>query len=210
MTDGDTTTADEGRALNWVRLGVGLLGFLVLAAGFTTADALLADPLSTLSEAVDDQYLLLMAVGGVALGLAALAFLSGRDSVETTDPPEVERPTPAPTPGDPFEDNLDSWRHWVPLVARRPREAVRTRLREAAVAGVKHDRDVSDREAAQRVDDGSWTRDSVAAAFLSAGGPGFRPSVWFAALLRRETPVGYQARRAMNAIETLHGHAGDA
>lgn len=211
MTDRRSTTdtgagTPESARLNWARTGLGIVGFLVVAAAFTTASDRLTGIVSMLREAADADYLLIMAFGGVAVGLAALVFVAARGSVHTIEPPEVERPTPAPEPGEPFEERLDDWHHWLPIVARQSREAVRTRLRRTAIRVVEADLNVSETEAATVVTAGSWTSDDVAARYLGDGGDRAGPRIWLAALAHGETPVRYRARRAMRAIVAVHNN----
>lgn len=194
--------ADDG--LNWGQIGLGIVGLLVFAAAFTVASDLLTGVVDQLRSVVDNDYLLIMVIGGVALGVAVLVFLASRNSAQTMQPPDVERPVTAPDPGERLDVARNRWHHWVPFAGRQSRESIRDRLRNAAIVTITAQRDVNAADATARVDDGSWTTDAVAAAFLGADGDRLRPTLWLRAIIHGETPVGYRARRAMAAIEAIH------
>lgn len=193
-----------GDGVRWGQLALGVVGLLVFGAAFTVANELLAGVVGQLRAAVDNDYLLIMVIGGVALVVATIVVLTSRNSARSMQPPDVERPITAPDPGEPFDVELDRRHHWVPFAGRQSREAIRERLRNAAIVTLTAQRDVRTAAARTRVDDGSWTTDEVAAAFLGEGGDRIRPTLWLRAIIHGETPVGYRARRAMAAIEALH------
>jgi len=188
----------------WVRPTVGALGALVMVVALVTAGEFAVGLISTLERAVDNTYLLVMGLGSVAVVLATAALLMSRDSVRVRQMPEVERPTPAPAPGEPLEARLDSWRTSLPVVGRSARQAVRERLRSAAIRTVAAERGVTEGEAAVAVSDGSWTDDPVAAAFLSAESDPGALGTGLRALANGETPVRYRARRTIDAIAESH------
>jgi len=195
MTEDD---ADARRVRR--RLLLGCAGVALSVAVVLSVDGAAAGLVSAVREEVDSDYLLVMAFGGVAVALAAVAGLSDRSGVRLRTPPEVERPTPAPEPGERLDEQLDSWRLWLPFVGNSTRETVRERLRSAAVRAVAVDRGWSDRRAAAAVEDGSWTDDPVAAGFAATdSGPTL--GVVLRAVGSGETPLRYRVRRTVDAVE---------
>lgn len=181
----------------WVRPLVGVAGALVLGVALLTAGGLAVGLVSSLERTVDSTYLLVIVMGAVAVVLATALLVASRDSVRVRRLPDVERPTPAPAPGEPLEERLASWRTSLPVVGRADRQAVRERLRGAAIRAVAAEEGVTDDEAARAVLAGDWTSDPVAAAFLS-GEPDSGTAL--RALANGVPPVRYRARRTIEAI----------
>jgi hypothetical protein len=81
---------------------------------------------------------------------------------ETADPEVAQE---LPTPGDEFDDLLEDAA--AVRYSAHERDAVRERLYAAAVSVVVRTEGLSREQAAQRLEDGSWTNDPYAAAFFT-------------------------------------------
>ncbi|WP_265109657.1 DUF58 domain-containing protein [Halosolutus halophilus] len=106
--------------------------------------------------------------GGLLLIYAYYVRHSSEDgALRQASTPDPEVPTPTPAPGDDLDDVLTQF-----LPARAIYSSTRTRrgLRAAAIAVLTRYGDCTEAEARQRVDDGTWTSDSRAAAFLDDTG----------------------------------------
>lgn len=200
MSDG---AADDGMSERQIALGA--VGLLTLAAAFTVADGPATEAVAAAQTALGSDYLLAASLGGIALALAASAFVSGGRTVRQATMPETERPTPVPTPGDGFDDQLSGWRGWLPLAGPAPRDVAHRRLRRAAIEAVVASRGCSRAEAERRVDEGTWTADAVAADFLARETGRSPLSVRVAALLRGETATQYCARRTVDVVSKYRG-----
>lgn len=196
----EAVEGEELRAIPWRRAVVGALGLVVAVAAILSLDGVVAGLLSVVRARVDNDYLLVMALGGVAVALAAVVVVASRDSVRLRRPPEVERPTPAPEPGERIDARLDGLGALVPVVGRGERERIQERLRTAAVRAVAAERDWPEARAATAVAERTWTDDRVAARFLDSGVPSAFGSA-LPALANRETPLRYRARRTVAAID---------
>jgi hypothetical protein len=156
------TTRRVGR-LALVAAGVVAFG-LALVPGVAT---LL--PVGAVVAWVGNDYVLLGAVGGVAL--VVLSWMVARRAtghVEQAAPPDPETVPDAPRPGERVDDLLARW-PWG--LSGAERDYLRERLRTAAVydeLGTGRSRAA----ARERVDSGAWTNDPVAARFLRADPPG--------------------------------------
>lgn len=142
----------------------------------------------------------------IVVGLVALAVAlggvdrrwGGRDH-ETT--PEPERRNHVPVPGADLTDAIDQFRS-----SRGGRTATSTRivdgLRGAAVAVLTRFGGLGDDEADERIDDGTWTDDPAAAAFLSPSveRPGRSVRQRVAALLRGRSDFRQGVRRTAAAV----------
>jgi hypothetical protein len=157
--------------MNWRRVVVGTLGVVALAVGVTVAgDGPVSTVVGDVVETLGNDYLLLAAIAGLGVAVAAAMLISGRSTnLDRTTMPDPERPTAAPVPGDDFDDMVGRLRFTLPLVGRSTRRTVRERLRTAATDAVRHSERCSRAEAARRVAAGTWTDDSAASAFLSEG-----------------------------------------
>ncbi|GGN94050.1 DUF7269 family protein [Haloarcula pellucida] len=204
MTEPTDLGLDGLEDFPWARIVLGGVGFLVMVGAFVTAGDLAGGVVSSLRDGVDNDYLLVMVFGGVAVALGALVFLTSTDSVRVRQMPAVEQPTPAPEPGERFDEQLDGWRPLLPVVGRQSRDAVRERLRQAAVRTVAAERGWPEAKAATAVAEGSWTEDPVAARFLAHDEGSDVVGTALTALARGETPIRYRARRTMAAIVERH------
>ncbi len=138
-----------------------VLGVAAVAAGF----AVLVD--RGLAGALDLSSAIVTAIGilGVLQGVRYVSVRRGRER-RTTDLGEPERRDPATVPG----TDLDRRIARATLPGRRGRGAkntVRSRVRSLAVRAVARGRDLSRDRAETLVEDGEWTDDRTAAAFLT-------------------------------------------
>jgi hypothetical protein len=182
----------------------GLLGLAVLAVGLTMAgEGPLRDAVQRGVELAGNDYLLLAALGGVGLLLAGAMLVSGRSgNLEQTEMPDPERPVDVPTPGDEFDAQIRRTRFKLPVVGRSVRRDVERRLRTAAVDATLYTAGCSRVEAERRVENGSWTDDTAAAAFLSADTAARSPVRHVTPLFDGETLSQRRARRTVAEIAT--------
>ena len=159
--------AGVGRAIRALLLSVGVttlgLGLLVAfdpeTAGVLRIDAAI--------EALGSDYVVLAVLGLLAVGLAFLLVATRLvRGVSEATPPAVEGVLTATYPGASFDraggGRLSRFRSARSTTDRRER------LREAAVRATMRAEGCSRTDAGRRVDEGTWTSDSVAASSLSA------------------------------------------
>jgi hypothetical protein len=144
---------------------LGLAAAIVLVAGGAAGDGRDA---SALVAAAGNDYLLAAGVAAVSLVVVAVVLgLRGVGGVDQATPPDPETVQDAPHPGVAFDRTVQDG-SWLPFGGDADgRDAVRERLRRAAVRSVMHRDGCSREEARARVTAGSWTDDAAAAAFLS-------------------------------------------
>ncbi len=197
--NGRTGGGGEGSPTG-IQVGAGVAGLLALVVAFTLVDGTAETLAATLRASFGSDYLLAAGLGGCALLFAAATFASSARTGYRATMPEVERPTPVPTPGEAFDRRLAGWRGIFPVVTPTAREATTRRLRRTAVRTIVTAEGCSPAEAERRVADGSWTTDPVAAELLSpeTGPPPLTTRL--VALRRRETWLAYAADRAVEAI----------
>lgn len=191
-----------------VRIGLGAAGVFTLIAAFVLVDESVEAAVTAMETTLGSDYLLAASLGGVALVFAASAFASGATAMRQAAMPEVERPTPVPAPGDELDRQLSGWRNWLPFVGSTARDGVRQRLRRIAVRVVAADVGCGREEAERRVDEGTWTDDPVAAAFLDPEPERPPPAIRLAALRRGETWIQYSARHTVEALVDCHNDDG--
>ncbi|EFW91241.1 hypothetical protein ZOD2009_15476 [Haladaptatus paucihalophilus DX253] len=149
------------------RVTLGLAGTVALV--LAVAGGANAVPVRSLVTALGNDYLLVVAIGGVGLLVAIPVLTSGRDgNLVQADMPAPERPVTVPPAGHDFDETVGSWRYRLPVVGRKRRHAVEERLRTAAVETVMRAENCSRNEAKRLVETGKWTDDSTAAAYLSS------------------------------------------
>ena len=184
--------------------GVGLLSAALFAGGTVDSRIPTGDAIAVLGN----DYVLVVLLGALAL-LAALGVLEHGSGVEQARMPDPERAVPAPTPGDELADAIAGRAIAVPFLGRRTRHDVRARLRESAIAAVRHDERCTEAAARARVDAGEWTDDPAAAAFLATGGDRPPVAARVRALATGDTWFASRARRAADAIASMDRIAPD-
>lgn len=156
--------------MNW-RTVAGASGVVVLVAALTSV----ALPTGALVGLAGNDYFLVAAFGVLACLAGLSRLVAGRAStMDQAAMPEPERPPSVPTAGDGFDDRTGSLRFVLPVVGAADREAVRERVRSAAVATIRRTERCDRETARERVERGAWTDDRDAAAFLDGAsrGPG--------------------------------------
>lgn len=195
MSRESTVGGAAWRVIRAVLLLAGVAVFVVgLLAAFVPAVER-ALPVGAAIEALGSDYVLLAVVGGAAVGIAVLVLvvhaIGGRDEAE---PPEVEGIESAPHPGRAVDRATEG--RLGPAVP----DAVRRRLREAAVQAVARREACSRSEAERRVAAGRWTDDPVAAGFVAG-----RRNGGAAHALRALVGADDRVERTVAAIERTAG-----
>lgn len=162
-----------------------------------------------LVQQLGHDYLLVAAVGFVALFLALLVILArSLYGFEQATPPTAESvPTGQPL-GAQIDHVIEQGLHPYEHVTGTPRAAVRDRLRQTAIETVRRVDGCSAAAATAAVSAGEWTDDQTAATFLADEGPG--P---LGERLRDALPRGSQFQqrtdRAVTAILERDGQGGE-
>lgn len=179
MTDGRGATGVVPRVL--LAAGVGLFA---LAVGESLAPGLL--PNDVAREVVY--------VAGVALLGYAFLVVRRRDGTRYRATPDPELPVEAPAPGEDLRTVLDAFRD-----RRRSHRGpgLVDALRRAAITVLVRFGDCSEDAALDRIEDGTWTDDPVAAAYLGSG----ESSTSVLAALR--DAVGPETTRERNVRRTV-------
>ncbi|SMO75702.1 DUF7269 family protein [Halorubrum cibi] len=139
-----------------------VVGVAAVAVGFLVA----VD--RGLAGALDLSFVVVTLVGilGVLQGVRYASARRGRER-RSTDLGEPERRERAAVPGADFDATVSravsARRRW----GRTARDDVRSRVREAAIRAVARERSCSAERAAELLEEGEWTDDRTAAAFLS-------------------------------------------
>lgn len=171
--------------------------FFAVAAGSSLAP--LGDAIALVVEQMGHDYVIAAALGVGAVVAGVGVFASGRGTtMRQVEMPTVERPVPVPSAGEPFDETIGTLRFATRSFGGARSDAVRYRLRAAAVAAIVVDEGCSRGDAHRRIDDGIWTDDADAAAFLAGTYTPLR--TWLVALGRGETGPEYRARRTVAAI----------
>lgn len=156
--------------MNYVRAGAAVLGTLfVLAVLTVVTQPELAEsvPVETIVQTLGNDYLLIALFGAAALGLT-IAVVGGRaiSGLKQATPPRPETVQPAPRFGTDFDKTLDNDVGPIAYLFSDRREQVRERLRETAIETVAAAEGCSRQQARTKVQQGEWTTDDEAAAFL--------------------------------------------
>jgi hypothetical protein len=152
------------------RVALTALGGVAVVAATTYAESdAVATAFATLESGLGSDYFLVGAVGVGGLLVGAAAVASGRASnLEQATMPDAEEPVSAPPPGAGFDRHVGGPYALLPVVGHSRRDAVRERLRTAAVETLCRVDSVTRSEAEAEVDRGTWTDDPDATRFLSA------------------------------------------
>jgi len=182
-----TATTWAGRlqlSLRWLVIAAGLLavGTAILVVIRPATARLL--PVAAIRATLGSDYAAVAVIGLVAVGCGLLA-LSGRlrRGVTEVTPPVVEGVQSATYPG----ATVDRTAGRSLLAATEASDSAggdstdaptetRRRLRQAAIAATQAAKNCSQEAARRRVDDGSWTTDTVASAWLAADESGSGPT----------------------------------
>ncbi|WP_435178956.1 DUF7269 family protein [Halorussus sp. AFM4] len=190
------------------RVASGAGGVVALAAALALGGNPAGGAVAALVTALGNDYFVVASFAGAGLLVAASALASReRSGLRQTETPTPERPVTAPPAGDAVDEALASRTALLPVVGRERREELRERLRTAAVETRVRRGECGPEEARRRLDEGSWTDDPEAAAFLAGRDPG--TDARLEALLRLEPWSRRGARRAVRAIADEGGAATD-
>ncbi|MFC5135436.1 MULTISPECIES: DUF7269 family protein [Haloferacaceae] len=138
------------------------VGIAAVAAGFLVA----VD--RGLASTLDFSWVVVTLIGllGVIQGVRYASARRGRER-RSTDLGEPERRERAAVPGADFDATVARAASARRRRGRAARDDVRSRVRAAAVRTVARERNCSRERAAELVEEGTWTDDRTAAAFLS-------------------------------------------
>lgn len=177
------------------------LGLAVLCLALVTALVPTGVPIAGAIEWFGSEYLLVGSVGAAALALVLLVLAAWLvRGVDRAEPPDPERIPTGPRPGAEF-DRLVADGAGLRTRLFLQRQQVKECLRETAVRTLTRTSGCSRAEALRRVDDGAWTGDREAAAFLAGeDGPSVPRRGRAAAILRGEAWARRGARRAGTEI----------
>lgn len=125
-------------------------------------------------------------------------------AAETDDP---ETPPDLPAPGEDFDERLARVGTYHPRTTSERRE-IRDRLAEAAVAALTRRERCSEAAAREQLREGTWTDDSVAAAFFAERGRRTLPLREQLATILQGRRFDRDARRAVAAIVTMEEGGG--
>lgn len=178
-----------------------LVGILVLASPRTATRSR-----SALVALLGNDYFPVALAGVVALLVFVIAMAARvKTGLVQTTPPAAEGVYPAARYGEGIESFV-SGAGLGGLTGTDRHEAVRSRLREIAITTVMRANNCTQAEAADRIDDGTWTDDDVAGAFLtSADPPGLGTRL--TAVVRGTSPYREAARATAAEIARLDREA---
>lgn len=195
-----TKPSGRARRLRLVLVGLGGVAFVIGLVTALSPAAVGSGDLAPLVSLVGNDFLLVAVFGLLALlGLGSVLVARGVTGLDQAAPPDPENVHQVPLFGEPLDDFVSGadLRTWVGGTDRH--EAVRERLREAAVATVMRETNCTRTEARERVDAGTWTDDEEVAVFLTeSGAPGLGARL--AAAIRGDSPFQQAARTAADEI----------
>lgn len=147
---------------------------------------------------------LTVVLGAVVVGAGAL-YIRG-ESRTAADIPATEGPASLPTPGDEVEDQLETLsRHpFRPTEKRRWKEThddLHERLYSLAVATLSKRYNLTETEATQLLESGTWSENDLAVAFFASGDSGSEPPLlpWRTG----DTTAGEQASHVIDELGAI-------
>lgn len=177
----------------------GLFGVLAVATALLAGLVLVTDttlPVEALVTALGNDYLVLVLVGGVAvLGAASVQARRGIGGIDQATPPDTEDVHVVPTLGSDLDDYLAT--PFGVGASEPPR--TQSRLFRLAVTVVVHEENCQRADAQRRVENGRWTTDPYAAAYL-APGTSLTPGQRLRAMLGGDSATQRGVRRAATEI----------
>lgn len=176
------------------------LGIVLLALGIVTMVVV-----RPLVDVLPSSFALVAAVGVLCVVLGIWMVRRGyRTEYHQSIVPDVEFPISTPAPGTDFDTalyNLIEYREGTV----KYREQIQERLGEAAVSVIRNRTNCSREDAIRRLEDGSWTENTHAAAFFTGGSPPERSLA--ARLLGRGDESAY-ATWVRSTVEAIVERAG--
>lgn len=190
------------KVLRWLLGALGVAAFAVavgVVVSPTMADAV---PLEGVVEALGNDYFLVAAFGALALALTLVAIairaVRGLDQATPPDPEDVQT---APRLGESFDDLVENGFGLRARLFGDEADRARDRVRSTAVTVHMRAANCSRSAAERAVENGTWTDDRAAAAFLGGvDGPSPGLSGRARAALRGESWFQYGLRRSATAI----------
>lgn len=182
--------------LGVVGAGVFLFGVAIVVEPSTAA----ALPVDAAVELLGGPYVFVAAFGVVAFTVVVGVMLARAiDGLDESTPPDPEDVYRVPQPGHRFDAFVDGGGSVGRRLFGSRHEAVSRRVQQAAIATLIRTEGLSRSEAETAIEQGTWTDDSVAAAFLSERR---RPSLGqrLVAAVRGESAFQQGARRAALAV----------
>ncbi|MDZ7689291.1 MAG: hypothetical protein U5J64_11400 [Halobacteriales archaeon] len=194
------------KKLAFLKLGlkalVFLLGAVAVAVGLATffvpglADTFVI--IRRLEVTLGNDYLLVAVIAGAALVLGLVFAFQGRaGTVQQAETPDAEGVESVPAPGDDFDELVSEASGWR---SGKEKDAVRERVREAAVDVVASKENCSRPEAERYIDTGTWTADRYAAAFLGGSDAPKLPFVTRLQVAYGGSPFKTAATRAVEEL----------
>lgn len=171
-------------------VGTAMLAGLVLVTGTSL-------PVDALVAALGNDYLVLVLVGGVAVvGAATVSARRSIGGIDQATPPDTEDVHVVPTLGSDLDDYLATP---FGIGASEPR-GTQSRLFRLAVTVVMQEDNCQQPEAQRRVENGTWTTDPYAAAYLASDAASLTPGHRLRALLGGDSATQRGVRRAASEI----------
>lgn len=204
MAAPSTVWAAVGRLLRGLLVVVGVAVFAVglLAVYVPGVERVL--PVAAAVDALGSDYVVVAVVGVAAVGLSVvLVAVQAARGIDESRPPVVESVETAPHPG----RELD--RSFGGLSGLTSTGAARARLRDVAVTAVMRAEGCPRSTAERRVQEGVWTDDRVAAAFVAGADGGVGDSGGAGDRLRSLLGVDDRVERTTVAIERTRTDGND-
>lgn len=181
--------------------GAGLVAVAVGALVVVAPSSAELLPVDGIVEALGEPWLFVAAFGVAGLVVLVAVMLAravgGLDESTPPDPEDVYR---VPSAGHRFDQFVDGDADLRDHLFGDHHEQVRRRIRDTVLATLMRTGGLSREEARAAVENGTWTDDSVAAAFLSERQrPTFRERL--AAAVKGDSSVQQGARRAAEAVD---------
>ncbi|MFC4438359.1 MULTISPECIES: DUF58 domain-containing protein [Natrialbaceae] len=180
----------------------------LLVLGLAAFTAGVAALFGVLEIALSQSIAVIVGLLAVVIGIRSLL---NRGDANRTPTPDPERRTAVPVPGETLAESIGAFRtaktSYTPT-SRRTTDG----LRAAAIAALTRFDGRTEEEATQQLEDGTWTDDPVAAAFLSSSiePPSRSVRDRLAAVASRKSRFYTQVRRAVAAIAAIGYETGDA
>jgi hypothetical protein len=154
-----------------------------------------------------NDYFLVGGIAGAAVLLGLIFAYQGRaGTVRQAETPDAEGAQSMPAPGDDFDELVRDAKGWR---SGDEKDAVRERVREAAVDVVAGDQNCSRYEAENRVDGGGWTADKYASSFLGGKEAPSLPLLTRLQVAYGGSPFETAVERAVEEVYEVSGEGED-
>lgn len=194
--------------MNRRRLVLGLVGAVAFVFGYvamTVPGVASVVPLGPDAADADTGYVLVAALGALAVLLVAAVFgARAVYGIDQADPPAPETPQQVPRPGQSFDEFVSGDVGLRERLVGDRYGEVERRLRRTAIETVMQERGVTREEARRAVHRGTWTDDEEAAGFLASARTPPLSTRLFAAV-RGRSAFQRGARRTAEAIARQGG-----